>query len=210
MHLLTTLLLLLSTAAAGPTQKLTTSLTLRIPVTQGLPNPNVLPPSTHATLSTLGASRSAPLSTYNTFLFNNITAGSYLLDVFCATHAFAPLRVDVIVSAQEGQDLLVRAWETYRGNDWDNKGEALAIGEGNLFEVRLLGSKGYFMERSKCEFLFWGIGQGTWANEGVVNAFAILKNPMILLGGVSMLIFLGLPYLVDNSEFPVLLVPYTP
>jgi hypothetical protein len=37
-----------------------------------------------------------------------------------------------------------------------------------------------------------------------VNAFAILKNPMILIGLVSMAVFLGLPYLVDNSKFPLL------
>ena len=30
----------------------------------------------------------------------------------------------------------------------------------------------------------------------------IMKNPMILLGLVTMGIFLGMPYLVDNSESP--------
>jgi hypothetical protein len=154
MHLLTTLLLL-GTALASTTKPKTptTSLTLRIPATQGLPNPNVLPPSTHATLSALRASYSAPLTVQNTFSFANVSAGSYLLDVYCATHAFAPLRVDVVVSGEPGGEaLLVRAWETYRGNEWDNKGEGVKVGEGNVFEGRLLGGKGYFVERSKCEF----------------------------------------------------------
>jgi ER membrane protein complex subunit 7 len=153
-------LLLLGTAALA-LAKPTTSLTLAIPATQGLPNPNILPPSTHATLSALNAYHSAPLSVHNTFVFHNITSGSYLLDVFCPTHAFAPLRVDVTVSAQEGQDLLVRAWETFRGNDWDNKGEAVKVAEGNVFEARLLGGKAYFMERSKCEFL--SVPKSCWA-----------------------------------------------
>ena len=34
----------------------------------------------------------------------------------------------------------------------------------------------------------------------VVSVFTIMKNPMILLGLVSMAIFIGMPYLVDNSS----------
>ncbi len=34
-----------------------------------------------------------------------------------------------------------------------------------------------------------------------VSVFSILRNPMILLGLVSMGIFFGMPYLVDNSEY---------
>ncbi|KAK2003100.1 O-acetylhomoserine ami [Colletotrichum falcatum] len=146
-----------------------------------LPNPYTLPPSTRATLSALGASFSAPLSVKNTFVFTNVTApGSYLVDVHCMTHAFAPLRLDV---AADGS---LSAWETYRGNDWDNRGEVYTAkdfeGGGKGFEVRVLGGKNYFMERSKFSVL------------------TILKNPMILLGLVSMGIFLGMPYLVDNMD----------
>lgn len=36
-----------------------------------------------------------------------------------------------------------------------------------------------------------------------VNVLNILKNPMILLGLVSMGIFIGMPYLVDNSKSPL-------
>lgn len=38
-------------------------------------------------------------------------------------------------------------------------------------------------------------------NHSTVNVLNILKSPMILLGLVSMAIFIGMPYLVDNSEF---------
>jgi hypothetical protein len=161
------LLLLLGGGAALTEQKHTqqakprTSVTLRIPASQGLPNPNLLPPSTHATLSALGAAFSAPLTVHNTFVFSNLPTGSYLVDVHCATHAFAPLRLDVVSSSDSstggpggedgGDAVIVRAWETYRGNDWDNKGEAARVGEGNMLDVKLLGGKGYFMERSKCE-----------------------------------------------------------
>lgn len=127
----------------------TATITLRLPSPPALPNPNALPPSTRATLSTLGQPPySAPLSTANTFVFRNVTAGSYLADVHCQTFAFAPLRVDV-ASGEDGD--VVSVWETFRGNDWDNKGEAVAR-DGVGYEVRVLGAKSYFMERSKCEF----------------------------------------------------------
>ncbi|KAF4776463.1 hypothetical protein HER10_EVM0006400 [Colletotrichum scovillei] len=181
MRLLTTLALAATSASAA-------SLTLSIPSSQALPNPYTLPPSTHATLSSLGETFSAPLSVKNTFVFHNLTgggsgsasAGSYLVDIHCATHAFAPLRLDV--DAEGG----LAAWETYRGNDWDNKGEAYAAkefeGGAKGFEVRVLGQKNYFVERSKFSIL------------------TILKNPMILLGLISMGIFLGMPYLMDNMD----------
>lgn len=154
MRLLTTLALAATSASAA-------SLTLSIPSSQALPNPYTLPPSTHATLSSLGETFSAPLSVKNTFVFHNLTgggsgsasAGSYLVDIHCATHAFAPLRLDV--DAEGG----LAAWETYRGNDWDNKGEAYAAkefeGGAKGFEVRVLGQKNYFVERSKCEYFLF-------------------------------------------------------
>ncbi|KAK3493150.1 hypothetical protein B0T13DRAFT_475711 [Neurospora crassa] len=158
----------------------------------------VFPPSTHGTLSTFGQTKSAPLSVANTLVFRNVTQGSYLLDIHCATHAFAPLRVDVAPTLdgvfEEGDGhgnvkLEVKAWQTYRGNDWDNKGEeaprqTLKNGRdgGVVLGAKVLGEKGYFMERSKFSIL------------------SILRNPMILLGLVSMVIFLGMPKLVENMD----------
>ena len=63
----------------------------------------------------------------------------------CATDAFRPLRVDV---AADGG---VRAWETFRGNEWGNRGEALDVQDGRGVELRALGRKNYFMERPKCK-----------------------------------------------------------
>ncbi|KAK8039173.1 hypothetical protein PG993_007584 [Apiospora rasikravindrae] len=174
----------------------TTAVTLAVPAQPALPNPNVLPPSTHATLATLYTTYSAPLSAANTFVFRNVTPGSYLADVHCATHAFAPLRVDVVASsAPEKLGLLsVQAWETFRGNDWDNKGEeakeialggtpgsSLATAKAAL-PVRCLAPKQYFIERSS------------------FSVTSILKNPMILLAMVSMGIFFLMPKMVENMD----------
>lgn len=48
--------------------------------------------------------------------------------------------------------LKIEAWETYRGNDWGNKGEVVGL-EGGALRVKVLGPKAFFMERSSCECL---------------------------------------------------------
>lgn len=157
-NLLTPLALsFLSVAAAAAT----TTVNLVIPPTNLLPNPRSLPPQTHATLSSFHFGASAYLSPANTFAFHNVSEGSYLLDVHSPTHVFAPLRVDVLpVVAGAGQTekeekvarLKVAAWETYRGNDWNNKGEAAAVTNGGALEVKVLGPKNFFVERSGCKW----------------------------------------------------------
>lgn len=199
--LCTSLLTLISLACAAPT----TSITLQIPPSHVLPNPRTLPPSTHAKLSSLGADATAYLTPANTFVFHNISEGSYLLDVYSTTHAFAPLRVDVLPvvagdRSEQTAGLKLAAWETYRGNDWDNKGEVM-IKAGGRLEVRVLGAKAYFMERSSCKLVtVTDIHSATLLTRVTVNVLSILKNPMILLGLASMAIFIGMPYLVDNSK----------
>jgi hypothetical protein len=138
------------------------TVTFSIPPSPQIPNPAVLPPSTHATLTALGASYAAPVTTDNTFVFRNVTPGSYLGDVHCATHGFAPLRVDVLpVTAGDEKkaggyanaNANVRVWETYRGNDWENKGEEMRASTADgTFPVKVLGAKVYYTERGSCEF----------------------------------------------------------
>ncbi|KXJ96971.1 hypothetical protein Micbo1qcDRAFT_155707 [Microdochium bolleyi] len=175
-----------ATAAAAATTA-TTSLRIAIPASQHLQNPSSLPPSTHATLTTLGrAVLSAPLNAANQFVFDNVTAGSYLADIHCPLFGFAPLRVDV---GPFEDALKVQVWETYRGNDWENKGEeipARKVGAGSLrggvYEARLVGRKVYFQERASFSIM------------------SILKNPMILMGIVSLAMFIGVPKLIESMD----------
>ncbi|KAK4156692.1 Cys/Met metabolism PLP-dependent enzyme-domain-containing protein [Chaetomidium leptoderma] len=198
-----------ATAKANP-EPTTTTITLRIPPSPPqLPNPNLLPPSTHATLTSAGTSLSAPLSVANTLVFHNVSAGSYLVDVHCPTHAFVPLRLDVVLLApstfgsgtsgtgtgaeKKKKKVLggVKVWETFRGNDWGNKGEGVRAeevgggvlrGGGVVVDVRVVEGKGYFLERSS------------------FSVMGVFKNPMILLGLVSMALFFGMPKLVENMD----------
>ena len=131
---------------ALPTLAFAATLHLSIPPSTLLPNPATLPPSTHATLSTLGQSHTALLQRNNAFTFNNVSAGSYLLDINCRDYHFAPLRVDV------GAEEKVEVWQTFRGNEWDNKGEKVGEGVGSCrAEGRVVGGKAFYEARSGCE-----------------------------------------------------------
>lgn len=153
----------LSAALCSAVLAQASSLLLTIPPSAQLPNPAALPASTTAHLSSLKDHHSAPLRTDSTFLFNNLTEGSWLLDVHCASHAVAPLRIDITRAPKEssskaGDTWLVQAWGTFRGNEWDNKGEVFPVQEVSLggrtvhsVELRLLGEKSYYVERTGCK-----------------------------------------------------------
>nr|CDP27217.1 Putative protein of unknown function [Podospora anserina S mat+] len=183
-----------ATALTHNNPPLQTSLTVHIPPSAPLPNPAALLPQTHATLNSLTKHHSAPLSDKSNFHFHNVTPGSYLLDIHCLTHAFLPLRVDISPSSSSSSDpseqspIKIEAWETFRGNDWGNKGEKVSTevsdGKSGMMVVvaRMAGQKSYFMERSSFSVL------------------SIFKNPIILLSLVSMGLFFGMPKLIENMD----------
>lgn len=69
---------------------------------------------------------------------------------------FAPLRVDISSAGGEGGEE-VKAWGTWRGNEWENRGEVVEVGvwgrEGRVVEVRAVGGKEFLIERTGCELL---------------------------------------------------------
>ncbi|KAF2432211.1 hypothetical protein EJ08DRAFT_648299 [Tothia fuscella] len=185
LSLTTSLLTLLALTSAA-------HLTVSIPSSNLLPNPSILPPSTHATLHASGAPLSAPLTRANTFNFAHIPSGSYLLTIHCRDYFFEPLRVDVGNTAQGVE--WMNAWQTFRGNEWDNKGErrvevlASANPQGYVdevkgkVEVRVLGAKDYYQQR-----------------EGF-SVMSLFKNPMILMALFSLVLIVGMPYLLENMD----------
>jgi len=146
MHLPPTLLPLL---LALPTS-LASTLHIHLPST--LPS---LPPSTHATLTTHNLTLSAPLRRTNTLVFANIPPGSYLGEVYCRDWAFWPLRVDVDDGSEE-EGGKMEVWQTFRGNEWENKGERLGGGVGDVrVEARVGAEKGFYEGRGGCELPFY-------------------------------------------------------
>jgi hypothetical protein len=174
----------------------TTAATLRIqiPPSNILPNPNTLPASTHATL-TSGTSPQldAPLRRDLILEFSNLTIpGSYLLDIYSRDFTFAPYRVD-ISTLGDGTASIDGVWETYRGTKWEDKGPLLGGASADptttppqpqivTVFAKVLAKKNFYEER-----------QG-------FDPMSLLKNPMILLGIVALAITFGMPKLMENMD----------
>jgi len=164
------------------------TLRVQIPPSNLLPNPNVLPASTHATLT----SDSAPplraiLRKGNFFEFPDIpTTGSHLLDIFAHDYVFAPYRIDISRRDQtsSSQAVVTGAWETYRGTQWADRGFALVSEPASNLTIsaKVLSQKNFYEER-----------QG-------FSPLSLLKNPMILLALVALAFTLGMPKLMENMD----------
>ena len=188
--------------------RLATAWTLRfhLPAHAGIPlyNPSLLPPNTHATLFKQGTTLNTLLTRRNTLEFTNLEAGSYLFTLTCRDWAFSPFRVDVNTTSTTPKgkpEARADVWQTFWGNEWGNKGEyrgggAVGMGDGkdvqpavdeNVVQVDLfpMGKKEYYLERSG------------------FNALSFLKSPMILMGLFSLVMIVGLPYLMENSGLPL-------
>lgn len=180
-------------------------LTLHIPTTP-LANPSTLPPTTHATLQSSGPPISARLTRSNSFLFTNVPPGSYLATIHCRDYIFEPLRIDVTIEeAVEGsgdKKEVIRAWQTFLGNEWENKGESRGSGgNGAVVEVKPVAKKDFFEERGGCELpCGMDYGEVQYADSGLVSPLSFLKNPMILMALFSLVLIVGMPYLMDNSK----------
>ncbi|KAF2016429.1 hypothetical protein BU24DRAFT_422767 [Aaosphaeria arxii CBS 175.79] len=159
---------------------------LHVPNTQ-LVNPSTLPSSTHAILQSSGPPQEAYLTRSNSFNFYNVSAGSYLVTIHSRDALFEPLRIDVsLEEAVEGsgdKKEVIKSWQTFIGNEWDNKGESRGEGgNGVVLEARLLGKKYYFQERSG------------------FSPLSFLKNPMMLMALFSMVLIFGMPKLMENMD----------
>ena len=175
------------------------TLRLHLPSVPYLPqyNPSALPCTTHATLFKMGTTAEALLKRDNTMEFQNLEPGSYLLTITTLDWAFSPSRVDVntsSVNAEGKPEVRIDAWQTFYGNEWGNKGEyrgggAVALGKqddgAGVIDVELKpnNKKEYFMERPG------------------FSPAAFLRNPMILMALFSLVMIVGLPYLMENSEY---------
>lgn len=146
-------------------------------------NPSSLSPSTHAVLlGPPGTRYDVPLRRDNTFVFPELAEASYLLTVHSREYTFPPLRVD-ITKEEGGEQQTINAWQTFRGNEWSNKGPHIASSQEGVLQLqaRPNGQKEFYQQR------------------GGFSVVAFLKSPMILMALVSVVMIFGLPYLMENS-----------
>ncbi|KAK5159159.1 hypothetical protein LTR04_005015, partial [Oleoguttula sp. CCFEE 6159] len=158
--------------------------------------PSALPASTHATLLGPPDGRgstyhSVPLSRANTFVFEGLGQGSYLLQVHARDFVFAPLRVDVAEGEGEGGKETVDVFQTFRGHEWSNKGVRLggssSAAEGGdadavVVDVRPAAGREFYQQRGGFELL------------------SFFKNPMILMALFSLVLIVGMPYMMENMD----------
>ncbi|KAJ9604818.1 hypothetical protein H2200_010933 [Cladophialophora chaetospira] len=161
------------------------SLRVSVPASNILPNPNTLPASTHAVLtSSSGQPITAVLKKGNYFDFSEIpTTGSHLLDIYSKDYVFAPYRID-ISSSSDSATVITGAWETFRGTRWEDRGIALVAAPTEQLDMsaKVLSKKNFYEER-----------QG-------FNPMSLLKNPMILMGVVALAFTFGMPKLMENMD----------
>jgi hypothetical protein len=179
MHI-SSFLSVLGAAALASAAKLTINIP---PNSPALPNPATLPASTHATLiGAPGVKFSAPLRRDNTFVFESLPESSYLLAIHARDHFFPPYRVDVGHTEGETTQEILHVWQTFRGNEWSNKGPYLGSAQGELkVDIRPAAQKEFYQSR------------------GGFSVMSIFKNPMILMGLVSVVMIFGMPKLMENS-----------
>lgn len=179
LYTLVVLCQLLSSALAA-------TLRIRLPSSNLLPNPNTLPASTHATLtSSSGPPVKALLRKGNYIEFPDITTvGSHLLDLYSREYVFAPYRIDISPSPDSPGTVITGAWETYRGTRWADRGVALVTAPTDKLDlsVKVLAKKNFYEQR-----------QG-------FNPLSLLKNPMILLALVALGFTFGMPKLMENMD----------
>jgi hypothetical protein len=161
------------------------SLRVSIPASNVLPNPNTLPASSHAVL-TSGSGRTirAALRKGNYFYFSDIpTTGSHLLDIYSHDYIFAPYRIDISASS-DSSNVITGAWESYRGTRWEDRGVALVAAPTEQLDLaaKVLSKKNFYEQR-----------QG-------FNPMSLLKNPMILMAVVALAFTFGMPKLMENMD----------
>ncbi|KAK3696326.1 hypothetical protein LTR37_018062 [Vermiconidia calcicola] len=169
----------------GATLTSAARLTVSIPPSPPqLPNPATLPASTHAVLhGPPGVRYDVPLRRDNSFVFPELGEASYLLTIHTRDYFFPSLRVDVASTEGEGSQQSIAAWQTFRGNEWSNKGPQYGAGTDELtVEMRPNGQKDFYQQR------------------GGFNLIGFLKSPMILMGLVSVVMIFGMPYMMDNMD----------
>lgn len=179
--MLFTQLIALAVAASLVPSAAAASLTIHIPPSNFLPNPNTLPASTHATLTTgQGAPIQAPLRKGNVIDFQKLPkAGSYLLDIYTHDYTFAPYRIDI-----GADDKISAIYETYRGTQWSDHGIQLVLEPTTTatIQAKVLSKKSFYEAR-----------------EGF-NPASLLKNPMMLLGIAAIGLTFGMPKLMENMD----------
>lgn len=187
------------------------SIILKIQPSNALPNPNALPPSTHATITAPnGEIVQSSIRKDNSIILESIdTVGSHLLNVYTKDYVFASYRIDTTPDPSSPQtldttgrsnDVLISfAAQLFPGTQWSDTGISLlpqnpapnpntpadqrTLPVSTLtFVPRVVGAKNFYEDRP------------------AFNPISLLKSPMVLLGIVGLAFTFGMPKLLENMD----------
>lgn len=187
------------------------SVILKIQPSNVLPNPNALPPSTHATITAPnGEVVQSSIRKDNTIILDPInTLGSHLLNIYSRDYLFASYRIDTnldpsSLSASDAANdekavLISFAAQLFPGTHWSDTGVSLLpqnpapnpnspVEQRSLpvrsltFAPRVIATRNFYEDRP------------------AFNPLSLLKNPMILLGIVALAFTFGMPKLMENMD----------
>lgn len=170
-------------------------------------NPNSLPPSTHATLtSPNGLVLRSPIRKDNSIVFDDVhTIGSHLLSTYTRDYVFASYRIDTspdMTSTGAGSEaestvLITLAAQLYPGTQWSDTGANLIPYQPDVsspagqsirpqstitIAPRVMSQKQFYETRAG------------------FSPLSLLKNPMILLAVVALAFTFGMPKLMENMD----------
>lgn len=130
-----------------------------------------VPATTRIKLSAPQFERESFVRQDGSFSVANLTDGDYLLRIICRTHHFEPLRVDI-----KEEEVVAR--QTFPGHEWNNAGPPL------IMPLLLAPSQPavYFAERQP------------------FNVYALIKNPIVILGTVTLLMLVVMPRMVAAMD----------
>lgn len=183
-------------------------LTLKIQPSQVLANPNALPPSTHATITSPDGSISrSSLRKDNTIVFDSIPGiGSHLLSIHTRDYVFASYRIDTTLKVagtetdreDDSNSIMINfAAQIFPGTQWSDTGHNLIPSQPDasspsgqaprpqaslILVPRVLALKQFYEARP------------------AFSPLTLLKNPMVLLGGVALAFTFGIPKLLENMD----------
>lgn len=118
------------------------------------------------------------------FQLTHLPPGSHVLTIVDANYEFPRIRMDVIPSLTLGKPVKVRCSLTQPGMDWSTAVDSVPYmsAENNRVEVAAVAKRDFFKKRDSFSIL------------------SLLMNPMILISGFTMILFLVLPKLTEGID----------
>lgn len=182
-------------------------LILKIQPSNVLTNPNILPPSTHATVTSPdGTVVRSLLRKDNTIVFDGLdSVGSHLLNIYTKDYIFTSYRIDTTRGShtagktKDGDDsvLISFAAQLFPGTQWSDTGLNLVPSQPDASSSTGQSTR----PQSSLTIVPRVLAQKQfYETRPTFSPLSLLKNPMILMAIVALGFTFGMPKLMENMD----------